>query len=207
MRPLLCLHKPVYSLQASIGQVPLKAKHATKIFVLRLLDIFSLIILAWGGYSGFKRGLVLEIFSIGALVLAVLGSIRLLGSAVALCTQWYYDQRGLLPYVAFLLLFVTIFIAITLVGRCFKALTKPTLVDSLDKLLGSILGIFKWGMGSSAFLWLGGLVQLKIPEAHTEGTFLFPIIVSLCPQLLAWCAAWIPSIQEWLITTDTLQND
>jgi membrane protein required for colicin V production len=206
MQPLLCLHKPVY-FQASIGQALLKAKHAPKIFVLRLLDIFSLIILAWGGYSGFKRGLVLEIFSIGALVLAVLGSINLLDGAVALCTQWYYDQRGLLPYVAFVLLFVTIFIAITLVGKCFKALIKPTLVGSLDRLLGSILGIFKWGIYGSAFLWIGGLVQLKIPEAYTDGTFLFPIIASLCPKLLAWCAAWIPSIQEWLISTDTPQND
>lgn len=203
---MLCLHKSVY-FQASIGQALLEAKRASKKFVLRLLDIFLLIILAWGGYSGFKKGLVLEIFSIGALVLAVLGSIRLLDSVVELCAKWYHDQRGLLPYVAFVCLFISILIAITLAGRFFKALIKPTLLGSLDRLLGSVLGIFKWGICSSVFLWLGSLVQLKMPEAYTEDTFLFPIIASLCPQLLAWCAAWIPSIQEWLITTDTLQNN
>jgi membrane protein required for colicin V production len=151
--------------------------------------------------------LVLEIFSIGALVLAVLGSIRLLDSAVALCSKWYYDQRDLLPYIVFVLLFVSIFMVIMLAGRCFKALIKPTLVGSLDRLLGSILGIFKWGIYGSAFLWLGSLVQLRIPETYTENTFLFPIIASLCPQLMARCAAWIPSIQEWLMTIDTPQND
>jgi len=163
-----------------------------------------LLLLFWGGYSGFKKGLILEIFSIGALVLAALGSMRLLDGTIGLCTEWYHDQSGLLPYIAFVLLFVIILITITWVGKFFKSLIKPTLLGSLDRLLGSILGIVKWSVCSSAFLWLGGLVQLKVPEAYTEGTFLFPIIEALGPQLLAWCASWVPYIQEWLITTDTL---
>jgi membrane protein required for colicin V production len=174
---------------------------------LRILDILLLVLLVWGGYSGFKKGLILEIFSIGALVLAALGSMRLLDGTIGLCTKWYHDQSGLLPYVAFVSLFVIILVTITWVGRFFKALIKPTLLGSLDRILGSILGIFKWGICSSTFLWLGGLVQLKIPEAYTGGTFLFPIIESLGPQLLAWCALWMPCIQEWLITTDTLQEN
>jgi membrane protein required for colicin V production len=171
---------------------------------LKLFDIFLLILLAWGGYSGFKKGLVLEIFSTGALVLAVLGSIKLLDGAIELCTKWYHDQNKLLPYVLFVCLFVIILITTTLAGKLFKALIQPTLLGSLDRLLGSLLGMLKWGVCSSTFLWLGSLVQLKVPEVYTEDTFLFPIIASLCPQLLAWCAAWIPSAQEWLITTEAL---
>ena len=171
---------------------------------MKLFDIFLLILLAWGGYSGFKKGLVLEIFSTGALVLAVLGSIKLLDGAVELCTKWYHGQNKLLPYVLFVCLFVIILIATTLAGKLFKALIQPTLLGSLDRLLGSLLGILKWGVCSSTFLWLGSLVQLEIPRVYTEGTFLFPIIASLCPQFLAWCTAWIPSTQEWLITTDAL---
>jgi len=174
---------------------------------LKLFDIFLLILLAWGGYSGFKKGLVLEIFSIGALVLGVLGSIRLLDGAVEFCKRWYHDQDGLLPYVVFVCLFVIILITITLVGKFFKALIKPTLLGSLDRLLGSLLGILKWGVCSSTFLWLGSLMRLTIPEAYTEGTYLFPTIASLCPQLLAWCSSWFPYIQEWLTTTDTLHNN
>jgi membrane protein required for colicin V production len=174
---------------------------------LKLFDIFSLILLAWGGYSGFRKGLILEIFSVSALVLAVLGSIRFLDEAVELCIKWYDDQNGLLPYVAFVSLFIIIFMTITWIGALFKTLIKPTLLGSLDRLLGGVLGILKWGVCSSAFLWLGNLVQLTIPEAYTEGTCLFPIIASLCPHLLAWCSYWFPHIQEWLTTTDALQNN
>jgi membrane protein required for colicin V production len=171
---------------------------------LRLLDIFLLVLLGWGGYSGFRKGLILEIFSVGALVLAALGSVRLLDGAVALCTKWYDDQHALLPYVVFVLLFFIIFVTITWAGKFLKNLIKPTLLGSLDRLLGSILGILKWGICISTFFWLGNLVQLKIPEAHTIDTFLFPIVTSLCPQLLAWYSSWMPCIQEWLTTTDAL---
>lgn len=205
MQALLCLHKPAY-FQALVDRALFEAKSTPKLFILRLLDILLLMLLAWGGYSGFRKGLVLEIFSISALVLAVLGSIKLLDGAVGLCTKWYHGQNGWLPYVVFVCLFVVILITITLVGGFFKALIKPTLLGSLDRLLGTLLGILKWGICSSTFLWLGSLVQLKMPEAYTEGTFLFPIIESLCPQLLAWCSCWFPYLQKWLTTTGALKN-
>ena len=173
---------------------------------MRPIDILLLIFLTWGGYRGFQKGLIWEIFSTGALALATLGSMRLLGNAVELCTQWFHSQNELLPYVVFVFLFVIILIAITLAGRLFRALIRPTLLGGLDRFLGTLLGIFKWGMYMSTLLWLGSLVQLKIPEVYTENTFLFPIIESLGPQLIAWCSPWIPYIQEWFTTTDTHQE-
>jgi membrane protein required for colicin V production len=163
--------------------------------------------MAWGGYNGFKKGLIFEIFSTGALALAALGSIRLLDGAVGLCVKWYHAQSELLPYVVSVSLFVIILITITWVGRLLRALIKPTLLGGLDRLLGSTLGIFKWSICSSALLWLGSLMQLKIPAAYTEDTFILPIVESLFPHLLAQCAPWIPYIQKWLTTTTTLQGN
>ena len=140
----------------------------------------------------------MEIFSIGALVLAVLGSVRLLEKVVELCTGWYPGQQKILPYVVFIFLFIVITIATTWVGKLLKALLKPTLLGSLDRILGSALGILKWSLYSSMALWLGNLIQLKIPEEYTAGTFLFPIIKPLFPQLLAWCSAWLPYAPEWI---------
>ena len=172
---------------------------------MKLLDILLLILLIWGGYRGFKKGLIWEIFSTGALVAAVLGSTRMLSKAVALCTPWLggYGQDELLPYVVFVCLFIIILLSTTVVGKVVKALIKPTVLGSLDKLLGGILGIFKWSTSMSTLLWLGSLVQLKIPEAYTENTFLFPIIEALGPQLLAWCSPWVLHIQDWFTAINT----
>lgn len=173
---------------------------------MKLLDILLLVLLAWGGYRGFKKGLIREIFSISALVLAVWGSMRLLHKAIALCTPWFHDQDELLPYVVFACLFITILLATTVAGRLLKVLIKPTVLGSLDRLLGGILGIFKWSTSMSTLLWLGSLIQLKIPAAYTENTFIFPFIEALSPQLFAWCSAWMPYIQDWFTTTGTHQG-
>ena len=170
---------------------------------MKLLDILLLILLAWGCYNGFKKGLIWEIFHTGALALATLGSTRLLDNAVSLCAPWFHGQEGLLPYVVFVCLFIIILLSTTVVGKVVKALIKPTVLGSLDKLLGGILGIFKWSTSMSTLLWLGSLVQLKIPEAYTENTFLFPIIEALGPQLLAWCSPWVLHIQDWFTAINT----
>ena len=165
---------------------------------MKLLDILLLIFLVWGGYRGLRRGLVLELFSIGAWVCATLGSTHLFDRTLGFCTQWYHDPSGVLPYGVFVLLFVSIFVVTIWIGKFFKALIKPTVLGRFDRLLGSIVGILKWGIYSSACLWLGGLLQLKIPETYTAHTFLFPIIQPLAPKLLAWCSLGLPHIQEWL---------
>ncbi|MCU0317743.1 MAG: CvpA family protein [Amoebophilaceae bacterium] len=173
---------------------------------MKLVDTLLLLLLLWGGYSGFRKGLIAEVFSVSALVLAVLGSTRLLNAAVLFCAKWYQDQDELLPYVTFVLLFTVIFMTIMWTGNLLKTLIKPTLLGSLDKLLGGVVGILKWGICSSTLLWLGHLVQLHIPEVYTEGTFFFPIVELLCPRLLAWGTSWIPWIQGWLTATDTIQH-
>ena len=119
---------------------------------MKLLDIVLLLLLALGGYRGFKRGLVLELFSLGALVLAAMGSTRLLVVALGLCAKWYHGSSGALPYIVFVLIFLLILITIKGIGQFFRALIKPTLLGSLDRLLGSMIGLLKWGVGTSAYL-------------------------------------------------------
>lgn len=157
---------------------------------MKLLDIFLLFVLALGSYRGFKRGLVVELFSLGALALAAMGSTRLLVVASGFCAKWYQGSSEALPYVIFVCLFLIILVTIKGIGQLFSALIKTTLLGSIDRLLGSMLGLLKWSVGTSAYLWLGELLQLKIPEVYTANTVLFPLIKALAPQLFSWCVTW-----------------
>jgi membrane protein required for colicin V production len=173
---------------------------------LKLLDIIICVILVFGGYNGFKKGLIVEAFSTGAFVVASLVSAKLLDQIVELCSAWQERWGSLLPYVIFVLIFVAIFVVITLLGRFFKYLIKPTLLGSIDRLAGVVVGILKWSIFMSAFIWLGTWLQLKIPDSYTEGTFLFPIIKPLLPKFLSFCASWLHFIQDWLYPTDATKD-
>ncbi len=174
---------------------------------MKALDIFILALLVWGGYSGFKRGLISEVFSTGAFVVATLISVKILDQVVELCSRWHKYWGGLVPYVVFVLTFVVIVVVITGLGRFFKYLVRPTLLGSIDRIIGIMVGIAKWGIFISTFIWLGSLFRLKIPDAYTEGTFLFPIVQPFAPKFLVLCSSWWHSMQEWLYTTGNKRDN
>ncbi|MEL6152700.1 MAG: CvpA family protein, partial [Bacteroidota bacterium] len=113
---------------------------------MKLLDLLTLILLLLGGVSGFRRGLIVEAFSIGALLIAACISAALLDTLLAWCNvPGQQDWENWLPYIAFGGVFVVLVVLITLLGRCMKRLVKPTLLGSLDRLLGCLIGMLKWG--------------------------------------------------------------
>ncbi len=171
--------------------------------IMRLLDISLLVLLAWGCYRGFRKGLMLELFSAVAWVLAILGSTRMLDLVLALCSRWFCLGSSVWQlYVVFMVLFVSILLATRYVGKLLKALIQPTHLGSFDRLLGGTVGILKWGIYTSSCLWIASWWQLRISEAYTTGTFIFPVIESLTPQLIAWLATWWPDVLEWLPNKD-----
>ena len=86
---------------------------------MKALDSLLLTLLVWGAYSGFRKGFVVEVFSMGSFLVATIGSIRLLDQLAGLCVRWYGNIGGIMPYVIFTLLFITIVVVVTLLGRLF----------------------------------------------------------------------------------------
>lgn len=153
-----------------------------------------------GGYRGFKKGLVLEIFSVLALILAKVGSIRLVRRVLTIFLGWYQGLDSVLNYLLLTLLFFLIMIAVTMIGRFIRYLIRPTILGSADRFLGSIVGVFKWALCISACIWLGDLWNISIPVLHTADTMLFPYIKALAPQLFAMWSAWWPGFHRWWAT-------
>ncbi len=165
---------------------------------LKVLDIFLMVLLAWGAYSGFKRGLLLEIFTIGAFFIAFIVSAKLLDIVVKLGLPLGPDFERVIPYLAFILIFVTTIFIVILIGKFCKTLLKMSLLGGFDSFAGGVIGICKWGLLMSTVIWLVKLLPLNFLQAYTTGTVLFPIIESSTPRLVTLFAHFFPSIKTWL---------
>ena len=153
---------------------------------MKALDIPLLLLLLYGGYSGYRKGLLLEAFSLIAFVAALFLSTRLLDATTEWCAAWQTTRGPWLPYAAFVLLFVSLVIGITILGRLIKRLIRPTVLGTVDCVAGALLGILKWGTLASTIIWFS-----HIPEEYTQDTILFPIIRAWVPWLLSWCpSSW-----------------
>ncbi|TGE17168.1 CvpA family protein [Hymenobacter elongatus] len=148
-------------------------------------DILLLLPLGVGAVKGFRRGLVLEAASLLAFVLGIIGGLALLSDAIPLVRNYVGEAFGLLPIVAFLLVFVLITWGVHLAGGFLKTAVHLTPLGVLDNLLGAAAGALKWVLGISLLLHGVGFAGLKLlsPTLIADSQVL-PIVQQATPFAL-----------------------
>lgn len=148
-------------------------------------DILLLIPLGVGAVKGFQRGLVLEVASLVAFVLGAVGGLALLNDAIPLVRHYVGEAFGLLPLVAFLLVFVAIVWGVHLLGSFVKKAVHLTPLGVLDNVGGGAVGVLKWVLGLSLLLHGIGLsgLQLIAPNLAANSQVL-PLVREATPVAL-----------------------
>ena len=116
-------------------------------------DVFLLIPLGIGAVQGYRRGLVLEVATLLALVLGLVGGLALLNDAIPLVRHYVGEAFGLLPLVSFVLVFAAIGWGVHLLSGLLKTAVHLTPLGFLDNLGGAIGGMLKWVLGLSLLLY------------------------------------------------------
>ncbi|TGD78321.1 CvpA family protein [Hymenobacter wooponensis] len=125
-------------------------------------DLLLLLALGVGAVKGFRRGLVLEVASLLAFVLGVIGGLALLNDAIPLVRNYVGEAFGLLPLVSFLLVFALIGWGVHLLSTFIKTAVHLTPLGLLDNLGGAACGVLKWVLGLSLLLHGIGLAGLNL---------------------------------------------
>jgi membrane protein required for colicin V production len=159
---------------------------------LNIIDIIVLVFLVIGAYSGFRKGLLMEIVAIIAFILAVIGGLKLLHIGVDFLRSILPEAGGWVPYVAFFVIFLVILLGVYLLGKIVKTVLDFTLVGSFDGLAGACLGILKWAFGLSLILWVAITVGIPIPEDIKQDAVIYPYIETLAPKVVAYASDWLP---------------
>ena len=159
---------------------------------MKTLDLILLIPLLIGAYTGYKRGLIMELVGIIALVLAVLGAFKLLHVGIQFLSEYIPEYSNFIPFIAFIGIFIGILILVNILGRLTKKFLDLTILGAFDNFAGSIIGIVKWAFLTSVILWLSLQVNLSIPDRLTENSWLYPHIVEFAPTVGEYLSAIFP---------------
>ncbi|HET8859925.1 CvpA family protein [Marivirga sp.] len=163
---------------------------------MKTLDIILLVPLFFGAYLGFKKGLLLEIVSLVALILAIIGAFKLLDFGMELLQPYFQNWEHALPIISFILLFIAILLIVNLVGKIVKKILDMTLLGGLDNFAGAVIGLLKWAFGVSLVLWMGESIEISVSPEMAEGTYVYPIIASIAPFVVDLISAYMPFIQD-----------
>jgi membrane protein required for colicin V production len=163
------------------------------------LDLLLLLPLAVGIFKGYRHGLVLEVVSLLAFVLGVVGGLSLLSAAIPVVRGYVGELFGLLPLVAFLLVLVLIMWGVHLLGSLVKKAVHLTPLGVLDNLLGAAAGGLKWLLGLSLLLHGTALAGLPLlSPSLTAGSVVLPWVVRATPLALQLTAYALPFAHDLL---------
>lgn len=157
-----------------------------------LFDLLILLVLAIGGYFGYRKGFLIEIISILAFVIATMTAFKLLHTTINFFKN-HFDSGSMAPAVAFITVFVGVFFLIFTLGKFLTNMLRYTLFGSVDKFAGAVVGVVKYAFAISVIFWLLHAAGLdKIYLAQTKGAIIYPYILEFARTFISWVSYIIP---------------
>jgi membrane protein required for colicin V production len=147
------------------------------------LDLIVLGIFVGSTVLGLMRGLIREVFSLAAWVLAFVGA-RLLGPALAPMLPGA-ENPALQHAAALLLVFVLILLATGLAGGVLAGLVKLAGLGTYDRMLGVLFGILRGVAAVVGLALLAGLTALPKTQFWQAALSRVPLELAV-HQLLPW---------------------
>jgi membrane protein required for colicin V production len=163
---------------------------------MNFLDVIILIPIAFGAFKGYQKGLLMEIITLVAFVLATVLAFKLLEQAMLVLTPYIGANENILPLLSFIIVFVLVMVLVLMVGKAAKAFMDVILLGTFDNLAGAIVGALKWAFGFSVILWLMESAGLSFPQETVNQSIIFPYFVLYGPLLIEWMSMLIPYAKE-----------
>jgi membrane protein required for colicin V production len=160
------------------------------------VDIALCVMLMIGAYSGYKEGFLMELFSLLAVILGVLGGFKLMGWAMIFLADEFNVDQKVLPYVAFAVVFIAIVIVVKLLGNMIKLSIDKSFLGRVDQLAGAVLGFFKIAFLLSVTLWLVDSFMSGLPESWREDSWILPKVADFAPTVTSWISEFFPVFRD-----------
>lgn len=160
------------------------------------VDIGIAIILAIGTFLGYRRGFLLELFFLLAIILGVFIGFKLMGSGVEYLSEKFNADKEVLPYISFTIIFLIVMVVVSLIGKSIKNSLDKTFLGKMDAIAGAALGLIKFAFGISVIIWLIEAFQISFPEGWKEESALYPIAAKVAPTLSEYFGEFLPFFKE-----------
>ena len=184
------------------------------------LDILIAIPLLWAAYRGFKKGLVIELAGLAALILGIYCALKFSDFiADFIVEQWAYEGKYL-PIIAFALTFLLVVLLVHLLGKAIEKVLDIVALGTANKLAGATFNILKVAIILSVGIWfyakwIPEVESAETPPSSTEEekeeaneSVLYPPLKALAPLIIPPLmeSKWVDQIRETVSPSDTISQ-
>lgn len=143
---------------------------------MNFVDVLIVIPLIIGGWRGFKRGFVIEIFTLLALLVGIYAGIHLSDAVASWLNEVFSVNSEYLPVIAFLVTFLGVGALVYFAGVMLEKVINMVALKLVNKLAGMFFGIVKFLFFVSVAIVILEAFDEKssfIPEDKKKGSLLY----------------------------------
>ncbi len=148
------------------------------------LDLIIAISLAWGAFNGFRKGLVIEVASLFALLAGIYGAMEFSFFTSSLLHKNFDWSENVIQLLSFVITFVCIVIVVQLIARLVQKLVKMVALGLINRIFGLIFGAVKYLFIVSALLYIVNAADKRYPfidKQVKEASLLYNPVSRLIP--------------------------
>jgi len=156
---------------------------------INFLDIIIIIPLLLFAWQGFKKGLIIEVATLAALVLGLFFAFCFSDYAANLLNDHFSIDEKYMAALSFIVTFIVVVIVVIAVGKILQKIIDIILLGFLNKAAGAVFGIVKGALILSILLLIINYFdtnQKLIKEEYKENSIFYEPIESFAPNLYNW---------------------
>ncbi|RYD74412.1 MAG: CvpA family protein [Sphingobacteriales bacterium] len=158
------------------------------------LDLVLLLPILLAAVRGYRKGIIVEVFSIIALIVAIIACLKITYEVTSWLEPWFGNSAWL-PFIGYLVTFGGAFLLVMWLGKLFEKAVDMAQFGIVNKSLGAFFSILKTCFMISLLFWLTNRVQL-IPQETQEGSIIYSTTKNLAPKLVTAGTAFLPSLKK-----------
>lgn len=133
---------------------------------MNFIDVLIIVPLIYAGYKGFKHGLIIEVFTLLALIVGLYAGINFSDFMADLLKRTFSWDSEYLPIISFTLIFLGIGAMVFFAGKTIEQMIKVVNLSPVNKFFGVFFGVMK-------MLYIVSVI-IVITESYDEKSDFFP---------------------------------
>jgi membrane protein required for colicin V production len=132
------------------------------------IDIALVLVLCFGIYKGYSKGLIISVFAALAWVLGVIVAMHFVAHGTSYLQKAFNSQSVYLSFLSFFLIFIVIVIVIYFVGKLLEKIIDVAQLGLVNKISGAVLISVVYIFLFSTLLWLCSHAGFITPEMKKQ---------------------------------------
>jgi len=147
------------------------------------------ILLLWAAYRGYTKGFIVQLATLAALLLGILGAVMFSDFTSGLIIKKFDVSGQYLPMISFAVTFIAIVIGVHLLAKMINKLLEAVALGFVNRLLGVLFSVLKIAFVVSIILVLVNKVDSKynfIPDETKDNSLLYKPLSNFAPMIFPY---------------------